>query len=53
MSAPTLEAPDATTGHRAGAFGNARALACRECGHEVALGPLFACRECFGPVEVA
>jgi threonine synthase len=38
---------------REGAFGNARALSCRECGHEVALGPHYACAECFGPLEVA
>jgi threonine synthase len=38
---------------RAGAFGNARALSCRECGHEIALGPYYACPECFGPLEVA
>ena len=38
---------------REGAFGNARALACRECGHEVELGPHYACPECFGPLEVA
>jgi threonine synthase len=38
---------------RDGAFGNARALACRECGHEIALGPQYACPECFGPLEVA
>ena len=50
-STATLEAP--TTGHRDGAFGNARALACRECGHEVDLGPHYACPECFGPLEVA
>jgi threonine synthase len=40
-------------GLREGAFGNARALACRECGHEVELGPSYACPECFGPLEVA
>jgi threonine synthase len=40
-------------GHREGAFGNARALSCRECGHEVELGPHYACSECFGPLEVA
>ncbi len=40
-------------GLRDGAFGNARALSCRECGHEVALGPYYACPECFGPLEVA
>jgi len=38
---------------RDGAFGNARVLSCRECGHEVALGPHYACPECFGPLEVA
>jgi threonine synthase len=38
---------------RPGAFGHARALSCRECGHEVALGPHYACAECFGPLEVA
>jgi threonine synthase len=38
---------------RDGAFGHARALSCRECGHEVALGPHYACPECFGPLEVA
>ena len=37
---------------REGAFGNARALVCRECKHEVALGPNYACPECFGPLEV-
>ncbi|HEU4567317.1 MAG TPA: threonine synthase [Marmoricola sp.] len=38
---------------REGAFGHARALSCRECGHEVPLGPHYACPECFGPLEVA
>jgi threonine synthase len=38
---------------REGAFGNARALSCRECGHRVDLGPQYACPECFGPLEVA
>ncbi|WP_028660519.1 threonine synthase [Nocardioides insulae] len=38
---------------REGAFGNATALVCRECGHQVALGPHYACPECFGPLEVA
>ena len=37
---------------REGAFGHARALSCRECGHEIALGPHYACPECFGPLEV-
>jgi threonine synthase len=34
-------------------FGPAVALACRECGHRVDLGPFYACPECFGPLEVA
>ncbi|MEX0426563.1 threonine synthase [Nocardioides sp. DS6] len=42
-----------TTGLREGAFGNAVALSCRECGHRIDLGPHYACPECFGPLEVA
>jgi threonine synthase len=38
---------------REGAFGHARTPSCRECGHEVELGPHYACPECFGPLEVA
>jgi threonine synthase len=38
---------------REGAFGNAVALSCRECGARVDLGPSYACPECFGPLEVA
>lgn len=34
-------------------LGPARALSCRECGHQVPLAPEFACAECFGPLEVA
>src|SRR6478752_1457841 len=49
MSAVVVEKPQL----REGAFGHARALACRECGHEVDLGPFYACPECFGPLEVA
>jgi len=51
----TTQDTDTTTrpGLRDGAFGNARALSCRECGHEVELGPFYACPECFGPLEVA
>ncbi len=30
----------------------ARALVCRECGHEVALSPVHVCVECFAPLEV-
>jgi threonine synthase len=49
----TVVAETRSTGLRDGAFGNARALRCRECGHELALGPHYACPECFGPLEVA
>ncbi len=49
----TLVSETTPTTHREGAFGSARALACRECGHELALGPHYACPECFGPLEVA
>src|SRR3954463_15955992 len=38
---------------REGAFGHAKALSCRECGHRVDLGPHYACPECFGPLEIA
>ena len=51
MSALVTETRTPT--HRDGAFGHARALSCRECGHEVDLGPFYACPECFGPLEVA
>ncbi|HEY4021666.1 MAG TPA: threonine synthase [Pseudonocardiaceae bacterium] len=34
-------------------LGFARALSCRECGHQSPLAPEFACSECFGPLEVA
>ncbi|MFF4697230.1 threonine synthase [Streptomyces chattanoogensis] len=35
------------------ALGPAAALSCRECGQRFPLGPIFACQECFGPLEVA
>lgn len=38
---------------REGAFGNATNLVCRECGHQIPLGPHYACTECFGPLEIA
>lgn len=50
---PTAAPTAASAGLREGAFGHARSLACRECGHEVELGPSYACPECFGPLEVA
>jgi threonine synthase len=46
-------APSTTPGLREGAFGNATGLACRECGHQIELGPHYACPECFGPLEIA
>jgi threonine synthase len=49
VSAGTVE----KTTLREGAFGNAVALSCRECGARTALGPHYACPECFGPLEVA
>ncbi len=33
-------------------FGYATGLSCRECGRGYALGPFYACEECFGPLEV-
>jgi threonine synthase len=33
-------------------FGHATGLTCRECGQSYELGPLYACGECFGPLEV-
>ncbi len=34
-------------------LGPASGLSCRECGERFALGPIFACEVCFGPLEVA
>jgi threonine synthase len=53
MSTLVSETSTSTTTHREGAFGSARALSCRECGHELPLGPHYACPECFGPLEIA
>jgi threonine synthase len=53
MSANTIEHGAPTKTLREGAFGNAVALSCRECGHRIDLGPHYACPECFGPLEVA
>lgn len=59
MSA-AIETPPVGTGTtasgsitRAGAFGHATQLRCRECGAVQRLGPDYACLECFGPLEVA
>ncbi|MET0997341.1 MAG: threonine synthase, partial [Marmoricola sp.] len=53
MSIATADSPATTPVLRDGAFGNATGLACRECGHQIALGPFYACTECFGPLEIA
>jgi threonine synthase len=53
MSTLVSETSTSTATHREGAFGSARALSCRECGHELPLGPHYACPECFGPLEIA
>jgi len=34
-------------------LGNATGLSCRECGKTAALGPHYACDDCFGPLEVS
>ena len=47
MTTPTRHTPEATAG-----FGYATGLSCRECGQVYELGPLYACAECFGPLEV-
>ena len=50
----TVTAPPTTaTASATVDLGRARHLSCRECGATVALGPHYACGECFGPLEVA
>jgi threonine synthase len=34
-------------------LGPARCLSCRECGAEFPLGAIYACDECFGPLEIS
>src|SRR5256885_13366996 len=34
-------------------FGPANGLVCRECGTAYEIGPLHACEQCFGPLEIA
>ncbi|GAA4211753.1 threonine synthase [Microbispora amethystogenes] len=48
MAHSSTAAPTTTTD-----FGPATGLSCRECGAHYELGPVFACTECFGPLEVA
>src|SRR4029453_2814638 len=52
MTAVVDTDPASASGVRAGAFGNATHLICRECGATTALGPFYACTDCFGPLEV-
>ncbi|MDF9813887.1 threonine synthase [Streptomyces sp. SPB162] len=52
MAVQTIDTTGTTPDTRAD-FGPAVALSCRECGERVPLGPVFACQECFGPLEVA
>ena len=49
-AAQALTTQDGTASHD---LGPARALSCRECGHQVPLAAEFACPRCFGPLEVA
>jgi threonine synthase len=55
MAAQTVDhASAAADGTTASApFGPASALSCRECGTRFPLSAIFACQECFGPLEVA
>ncbi|MEO5850982.1 MAG: threonine synthase [Nocardioides sp.] len=53
MSTVVAEQTAPTITPRERAFGNATELSCRECGHTIALGPHYACPECFGPLEIA
>ena len=53
MMTPVVDTdPAFPPGVRAGAFGNAKHLVCRECGASTPLGPYYVCTECFGPLEV-
>ena len=44
---------DTTTTDGCPGFGHATGLKCRECGALTPFGPVYACAECFGPLEVA
>jgi threonine synthase len=48
---PVTTATTRTTNAASG-FGYATGLSCRECGQLYPLGALYACGECFGPLEV-
>src|SRR3979490_2167751 len=51
LSMTTVSAPESAS-KTTFDLGPARALSCRECGHQVPLAAEFACVECFGPLEV-
>jgi len=51
--ADAADASGAPDNQDTSAFGPAAALSCRECGTRFPLSPVFACLECFGPLEVA
>ena len=53
MSTSTTARASTAVAPREGAFGNAVNLSCRACGAQQRLGPVYACNECFGPLEVA
>jgi threonine synthase len=52
MSIASVDSTSSTT-FGAASFGNATGLKCRECGALTPFGPVYACMECFGPLEVA
>jgi threonine synthase len=52
LSTSVLSGAGTTHTLREGAFGHAVNLVCRECGATQTLGPFYACRECFGPLEI-
>lgn len=53
MAAQTVASTAAPRTPLGAPFGPAAALSCRECGTRFPLSPIFACEECFGPLEVA
>ncbi|PRY00684.1 threonine synthase [Allonocardiopsis opalescens] len=53
ITATHSAAETGTPGSASPSFGPAVALSCRECGERYPLGPVFACEQCFGPLEVA
>ncbi|MBV9203837.1 MAG: threonine synthase [Actinobacteria bacterium] len=52
MSTATTRTSSAASSTTGSGLGHAAGLSCRECGRGYALGPQYACEECFGPLEV-